>query len=206
MKVLLTGFAPFGGETINPSWEVVKQVAQEQIEGISIIKRQIPTVFGRSIDEVIEVVTGERPDIVIAVGQAGGRSSISVERVAINVNDARIPDNDSNQPIDLPVVEGGPTAYFSTLPIKTIVKEIQTAGIPASVSNTAGTFVCNHLMYGILHHIEQHKLPIQAGFIHIPYLPQQAVNHPGAPSMSLTDMVSALRVAVETAVLNYPGY
>ena len=206
MKVLLTGFAPFGGETINPSWEVVKQVAQEQIEGISIIKRQIPTVFGRSIDEVIEVVTGERPDIVIAVGQAGGRSSISVERVAINVNDARIPDNNGNQPIDVPVIEGGPAAYFSNLPVKAIVKAVNEAGIPASVSNTAGTFVCNHLMYGILHYIEQHKLPIQAGFIHIPYLPQQAVNHRRAPSMSLTDMVSALRVAVETAVLNYPGY
>ena len=200
MKVLLTGFDAFGGEPINPAWEVVEKVREEGIEGITIIARQLPTVFGVAIRQAIEAIDVHQPNLVIALGQAGGRSDISIERVALNINDASIADNQNNQPIDTPVVEGASTAYFSTLPIKAIVEEIRKAGIPASVSNTAGTFVCNHTMYGILHHIAQNQLPIQAGFIHIPYLPDQAVHHTGAPSMALVDLVTALKAAIVAGV------
>ena len=199
LKILLTGFEPFDGEAINPAWEAVKRLSREGIEGIEIICKQVPTVFGISISQAITATDLHQPDIVIAVGQAGGRSAISIERVALNVNDAGIPDNENNQPLDTPVLEGAPAAYFSTLPIKAMVEAIRQAGIPASISNTAGTFVCNHLMYGILHHIAENQLPIQAGFIHLPYLPEQAVNHRGAPSMGLSDMVVALKVAVTVA-------
>ncbi len=200
MKVLLTGFAPFGGESINPAWEAVKRAAVEKIDGVTVIKKLLPTVFGEAVREALVAIDASRPDLVIALGQAGGRCDISIERVAININDASIPDNQGNQPIDTPVVEGGPAAYFSTLPIKAMVEEIRRAGIPASVSNSAGTFVCNHTMYGILHHIAQAKLGIRAGFIHIPYLPEQAVHHKGAPSLALPDVVHALTAAIQAAV------
>lgn len=205
MKVLLTGFDPFGGETINPSWEVVKHVPQGEMAGISIVTRQLPTIFDQAIEEAISVITKNKPDLVISVGQAGGRASISMERVALNINDAGIPDNQNNQPIDTPIIIGAPAAYFSTLPIKAMVEGIKKAGIPANISNTAGTFVCNHTMYGILHYITQQQLPIKAGFIHIPYLPEQAVQHRGAPSMNLSDMVTALRIAIKIAVQDKYG-
>lgn len=198
MKVLLTGFEPFGGESINPAWEVVKELASKSLPGITMYTKLLPTAFDLAIQEAISAITKDRPDVVISLGQAGGRSDVSIERVAININDATIPDNLGNQPRDTSVVEGGPAAYFSTLPIKVMVEEIRGAGIPARISNTAGTFVCNHLMYGVLHHIAQKQLPISAGFIHIPYLPAQAVHH-GAPSMSLGDLTEALRVAVSVA-------
>ncbi len=200
MKLLLTGFEPFGGEKINPSWEVVQQVSAEGVEGVEIVTKLLPTVFGRSIDEVIRTIDEEKPDLVISLGQAGGRSEITIERVAINISDAGSPDNDNNQPVDMPIADSGPAAYFSTLPIKAVVEELRRAGIPARVSNTAGTFVCNHVMYGVLHYIAERKLPIRAGFIHIPYLPEQAVKHRGAPSMSLSDMTRAVKVAISAAV------
>lgn len=199
MKVLLTGFEPFGGESINPSWEVVKCVSREGVEGVLVTTKQLPTVFDQAIEQAVSAIIADQPDMVIAVGQAGGRPSISIERVALNINDARIPDNRNNQPIDTPVIMGAPAAYFSTLPIKAMVEGIQKAGIPASISNTAGTFVCNHTMYGILHYIAEQKLSTNAGFIHIPYLPEQAVKHRGAPSMSLSDMVTALRISIAIA-------
>ena len=200
LKVLLTGFDAFGGESINPAWEVVKKVQEEGIEGITLIARQLPTVFGEAIRQAVEAIATDHPNLVISLGQAGGRPDISLERVALNINDASIADNQNNQPIDVPVVAGAPAAYFSTLPIKAIVEEIRNEGVPASVSNTAGTFVCNHIMYGILHHISEYRLPIKAGFIHIPYLPEQAVHHKGAPSMALADMVRALQAAIIVCV------
>ena len=199
LKVLLTGFDAFGGESINPSWEVVKKVQEEGIEGITLIARQLPTVFNEAIRQAVEAIDSDHPSLIISLGQAGGRTDISLERVALNVNDASIADNQNNQPIDTPVVEGAPAAYFSTLPIKAMVEEIRKGGIPASVSNTAGTFVCNHIMYGVLHHLAEHQLPIKAGFIHIPYLPEQAVQHKGAESMALADMVRALKAAIRAA-------
>jgi len=148
MKVLLTGFEPFGGETINPSWEVAKRVSSEGVEGAEIVTALLPTVFGKSINEAVRVIEELKPDLVISLGQAGGSAEITVERVAINISDAGSPDNDNNQPVDIPIIEGGPAAYFSTLPIKAMVEDIRCAGIPARVSNTAGTFVCNHVMWG----------------------------------------------------------
>lgn len=202
MKVLVTGFDPFGGESVNPAWEAVKVLAGQTVAGAEVVAYQVPTVFGKSVQTAVDAIAEEKPDAVIAVGQAGGRPDITVERVAINVDDARIKDNEGNQPIDEPIAADGPAAYFATLPIKAMVREIRAVGIPASVSNTAGTFVCNHIMYGILHHIATNQLPIRAGFIHIPFLPEQAVNHPGAPSMAKEVIVEGLKAAI-AAVVKY---
>jgi len=150
-------------------------------------------VLNRALDEV-------KPNAVLSVGQAGGRSDITVERIGINVDDARIPDNAGNQPVDEPIVAGGPAAYFSRLPIKAIVAAVREAGIPASVSQTAGTFTCNRVMYGLLHWLEQQKSPARGGFIHIPYLPEQAAQHPGAPSMAVATIIQALEIAVKVTL------
>lgn len=199
MKILLTAFDPFGGEKVNPALEAVKLV---QVTSAAVEKLEVPTVFYKSIDRVAERIREIDPDVVLAIGQAGGRFDITVERVAINTDDARIPDNEGNQPIDLPIVEGGPPAYFSTLPIKAMVEEIRNAGIPASVSNTAGTFVCNHLMYGILHTIAALERPVRGGFIHVPFVPAQAVGKPFVPSMSLVDITRAIEVAIAAIIAN----
>lgn len=199
MKLLLTAFDPFGGEKVNPALEAVKLV---QVTSVSVEKLEVPTVFYKSIDRVGERIREIDPDVVLAIGQAGGRFDITVERVAINIDDARIPDNEGNQPIDLPIVEGGPPAYFSTLPIKAMVEAIRGAGIPATVSNTAGTFVCNHLMYGILHTIAALDRPVRGGFIHVPYVPAQAIGKPFAASMSLSDIARAIEVAIAAIIAN----
>ena len=199
MKLLLTAFDPFGGEKVNPALEAVKLV---QVPSVSVEKLEVPTVFYKSIDRVAERIREIDPDVVLAIGQAGGRFDITVERVAINIDDARIPDNEGNQPIDLPIVEGGPPAYFSTLPIKAMVEAIRGAGIPATVSNTAGTFVCNHLMYGILHTIAALDRPVRGGFIHVPYVPAQAIGKPFAASMSLSDIARAIEVAIAAIIAN----
>ena len=154
MKVLVTGFDPFGGESINPAWEAVK-VIKDEIAGAEIVKMQIPTVVGKSIAKIHDKMVEINPDIVIAVGQAGGRFGVTPERVAINVTDARIPDNEGNQPIDEPIFADGDAAYFSNLPVKAMVQEIKNAGYPTSLSNTAGTYICNHVMYGILYYIQK---------------------------------------------------
>ncbi|MED3497758.1 pyroglutamyl-peptidase I [Brevibacillus agri] len=198
--ILVTGFDPFGGEPINPAWESVKRLADVRSERYCIETRQVPTVFGKSIELLQQAIRETEPDLVFCIGQAGGRPDITVERVAINVNDARIPDNEGNQPIDTPIVEGGPAAYWSTLPIKAMVKEMRANGIPASVSQTAGTFVCNHLFYGLMHTLAQQNAAIRGGFLHIPYLPEQAAKHPGQPSMSVETIAKGLQVAIETAV------
>ncbi|MCM2535916.1 pyroglutamyl-peptidase I [Neobacillus pocheonensis] len=199
-RVLVTGFDPFGGEAVNPALEAVKQLAGIVTETYELNVCEIPTVFYKSLDHLARAIAETKPDIVICVGQAGGRSDITVERVAINVDDARIPDNESNQPIGTAIVEGGPVGYWSTLPIKAMVKEMNDKGIPASVSQTAGTFVCNHLFYGLMHQLASMNNAIIGGFIHIPFLPEQGVKNPGQPSMALETVVNGLKVAIEAAV------
>ncbi|MFP7224609.1 pyroglutamyl-peptidase I [Priestia filamentosa] len=197
-KVLLTGFEPFGGEKLNPSWEAVKQLHGEVIDGVTLVAEQIPTVFGKSVEVIEKLIQQYNPDIVICVGQAGGRLHITPERVAININDARIPDNKGNQPIDEPIVDKGPVAYWSTLPIKRMVKNMQESNIPASVSHTAGTFVCNHIFYGLMDYITRTSLSIRGGFIHIPFIPEQTINKE-APSLSLEAIVEGIKIAAVTA-------
>lgn len=198
--ILLTGFEPFNKEAINPSWEAVRQLDGWHEGEFVVHVRQLPCVFGHALKVVHRAVEELQPSIVIAVGQAGGRVDISVERIAINIDDAPIPDNQQRQLVDQPIVNGGPAAYFSTLPIKAIVHELRGAGLPASVSQSAGTFVCNHVFYGLMHAAHEWGTTMRAGFIHIPYLPQQAAQHPGAASMRLEDVVEGLRIAVRTTL------
>lgn len=203
MKILVTGFDPFGGEKINPALETIKRLP-DTILGAQIIKLEIPTVVGKSLAKIKEAVEKENPDAVLSIGQAGGRSEITVERVGINIDDCRIPDNEGNQPIDEPVVKGGPAAYFVTVPIKAIVENIKAHNIPASISNTAGTFICNHVCYGVAHLAAARTAagkPMKSGFIHIPFLPEQVIGKPAlTPSMSLETIVSGITHALEAIV------
>ena len=193
MKIIVTGFDPFGGETINPSIECVK--ALPEIEGVELIRLELPTVFKESAKRLNEVINDVKPDAVLSVGQAGGRAGITMERIAINVDDARIPDNISQQPIDEEIQVEGEAAYFSTLPIKRIVKAIREAGISAEVSNSAGTFVCNHIMYQALFAATKADKPFKAGFMHIPFIPEQTTDKPSLP---LEESTRALQIAIET--------
>lgn len=199
MKVLVTGFDPFGGESINPAWEAVK-VIKDEIAGAEVVTMQIPTVVGKSIEKIHSKMVEINPDIVIAVGQAGGRFGVTPERVAINVTDARIPDNEGNQPIDEPIFADGDTAYFSNLPVKAMVQAIKDAGYPASLSNTAGTYICNHVMYGILYYIQKEFPHVRGGFIHVPFAASQVVEKPNTPSMAIADITAALEAAIQAAV------
>ena len=203
MKILVTGFDPFGGESINPAWEAVKRLPNE-IAGATVKTIQIPTVFGDSAEKLFAEIDAFEPDAVVCIGQAGGRFAITPERVAINVDDARIPDNKGNQPIDVVIQEDGEPAYFATLPIKAMVEFIGKAGVPASVSNTAGTFVCNHIMYQALYYVAKHRPQAKAGFIHVPFVPSQVVDKPNYASMSVEDIVKGLTAALE-AVVVYDG-
>ena len=200
--ILLTGFEPFNNEIINPAWEAVRALAQWRGADFRVEVRQLPCAFGLARNAMEAAIAQCMPTVVIAVGQAGGRAEISVERIAINIDDARIADNLQQRPIDVPVVAGAPAAYFATLPIKAIVHGLRAGGIPAAVSQSAGTFVCNHVFYGLLHHLATTPSiqSARAGFIHVPFLPQQAAAHPGAPSMALTDIVSGLRIAIATTL------
>lgn len=199
MKVLITGFDPFGGESINPALKAVEQLP-DNIAGAEVIKIEIPTVFRKSLEKIEENILKHNPDIVISVGQAGGRFGITPERVAINIDDARIPDNESKQPIDLTIFEDGENAYFTTLPIKAMVEEMKAGEIPCSVSNTAGTFVCNHVMYGILYLATKKYPNIKGGFIHVPYIPSQVLDKPSMPSMSIGDITKGLELCIKAAV------
>ena len=202
MKILLTAFDPFGGEKLNPA-EQAAALVPETVAGASVIKLTVPTVFGRSVETVTEAIRREKPDAVLMIGQAGGRSAVSVERVAINLCSAPIADNEGNMPVEEPVDASAPAAYFSTLPIVRIVSAIREAGVPAVISNTAGTYVCNQLMYGVLHFIEREGLPIRAGFIHIPFAPEQAARQSvPAPSMSIEDSAKAIAIAIRTTAEN----
>ena len=197
MKILITGFDPFGGEPVNPALEAVK-LMKDEIAGAKIIKLEIPTVFRKSVEKIHEMMKAEQPDVVLSIGQAGGRFGVTPERVAINVDDARIKDNEGNQPVDTPIFTDGEAAYFSNLPVKAMVEAIKNKGLPSTLSNSAGTFVCNHVMYGI------HKeFPnVRGGFIHVPFITDQVVTKPNVASMALADITEALEAAVEAIVKN----
>ena len=198
-KILITGFEPFGGDAINPALEAVKKLAGRSLIGAEIVTCSVPVVYRKSIDTVIAAIKTHQPDYVLTVGQAGGRAGITPERVAINVDDYRIPDNEGNQVIDKPVCEEGPDAYLSTLPIKAMVKAIQDKGLPAQVSNTAGTYICNHLFYGVQHFLRDTN--IGHGFVHIPLLPSQATDGL-KPTLSLESIVEGLAIAAQAIVDN----
>lgn len=195
--VLITGFEPFGGEKINPSQEIARQLNGRVIAGRRVIGRILPCVFGAANAELRRILRETSPELVIAVGQAGGRAEITPERVAINVDDARIADNAGAQPVDAPVVARGPAAYWSTLPVKAIVAALRAHEIPAAVSQTAGTFVCNHVFYGLMHALRSRR-GVRGGFIHVPLLPEQAKK--GQPSLSQQVMIEAIALAVAVAV------
>lgn len=201
MKFLITGFDPFENEPINPALEAVKLLPDE-INGHTIIKLEIPTVFYKSSDVLKKNMELHKPDVVICIGQAGGRFSITPERVAINIDDARIKDNEGNQPIDITIKEDGENAYFSNLPVKAMVKNIIDNGYPATVSNTAGTFVCNHIMYNLLYLIDKNYKGTKGGFIHVPYIPSQVANKQNMPSMSISDISRCLELAIEAIIDN----
>ena len=199
MKILVTGFDPFGSDKINPAIEAVKKLP-DTIKGAKIIKLEIPTVFNKSAQVVHQAIVKEQPDYVLNVGQAGGRSALTPERVAININDGRIPDNDGYQPLDEPIQPDGDTAYFTQLPIKAMAKAIRAAGLPAIVSNTAGTYVCNHIFYQVQYMRTKEFPRLKAGFIHIPFLPEQVITRPNQPSMALADIVKGLTAAIGAIV------
>ena len=201
MKILVSGFDPFGGEKINPAIESVKLLPDE-IKGAKIIKVEIPTVARKSLKKLEEVIEIEKPDVVLSVGQAGGRTDISVERVGINMDDFRIKDNEGNQPIDEKIAKDGPDAYLVTIPIKAMVQKMIENKIPASVSNTAGTFVCNHVCYGMAH-LASTKYPnMRTGFVHIPFLTEQVVDKRNMPSMPLEMIAKGLEYAIEAIIEN----
>ena len=201
MKLLLTAFDPFGGDKVNPALEAVRLVS-EKVGNVEVVKLEVPTVFRKSIATVATAIAKEKPDAVLCIGQAGGRYDITPERVAINLDDTRIQDNEGNQPIDEPVFADGDAAYFSNLPVKAMVQAIKDAGYPSSLSNSAGTYICNHVMYGILYYIHKEFPDVRGGFIHVPYAASQAVNKPNTPSMAIADITAALEAAIEAAVRN----
>lgn len=198
--ILVTGFDPFGGEPVNPAFEALKFLEGKTLAGHTVVTQEVPTVRYKALDALKVAVARHDPCLVVAVGQAGGRLAIMPERVAINVDDFRIPDNEGNQPTDEPIVAGGPAAYFTSLPVKTMVNAMKEAGIPAAVSNTAGTFVCNHIFYGLMHILAQEGAKRRGGFIHIPYMTTQAARLGNQPSMSIETIAKGLEIAVLTAV------
>ena len=201
MKILVTGFDPFGGEPINPAIESVKRLP-DNIAGAEIIKLEIPTVRKKSLEKIEKAINEHNPDVILSIGQAGGRFDISIERIGINLDDFRIPDNEGNQIIDEPIFPDGENSYFVKLPVKAMVQNVQKNNIPASVSYTAGTFVCNHVLYGVLYLIEKKYKGKKSGFIHIPFLPQQVVDKRNTPSMELNTIVKGLTAAIEVIVKN----
>lgn len=202
MKILITGFDPFGGESVNPAYEAVKLLPDE-IGGAQIIKLEVPTVFAKAGSVLEAGIEAEHPDAVLCIGQAGGRSGMSVEKVAINFQDARIPDNENQQPIDEPIKSDGETAYFATVPVKAMVSNMRAHGIPAFVSYTAGTYVCNELMYTLLYLIDKKYPRMRGGFIHVPFAMEQTVDKPnGTASMSLETISKGLECAVVAIIEN----
>ena len=196
-RILVTGFDPFGGGTVNPSWVAVQALDGLELDGHRVVAAQLPTQFSRSLAVLDELLARHRPALVLCTGQAGGRAALSLERVAINVDDARIPDNQGSQPVDTPVVPGGPAAYFTTLPIKAMLAALLADGLRAEVSQTAGTFVCNHVFYGLMHRLatEPACRGVRGGLVHVPWLPQQ-----GHPSMTPEQLTRGLEVALRCAV------
>ena len=190
-RLLITGFDPFGGERINPSWEAVKDLP-DRIGDLQITKVEIPTVFGLAAEKVLAAASELAPDVVLCIGQAGGRGAVTPEVIGINLREARIPDNSGNQPVNTPVIPDGPAAYFATVPVREMVEAIRSEDIPAALSYSAGAFVCNDVLYTLLHHF--HGTGTRVGFIHVPFLPQQAIN--GQPSMLQEQIVRALTLAI----------
>ena len=196
---LLTGFDPFGGDTVNPSWEAVRRLRGERIAGHRVAVAKLPTAFERCGPVLQRAIARHKPSLVLCVGLAAGRSAISLERVALNLVDARIPDNDAKQPVDVPVIAGAPSAYFTRLPVKAIVQSLRKRGIPAEVSLSAGSFVCNAVAFHLAHHIALRAPALRGGFVHVPSLPGLAAGSPGVPSMALDAIVDALRECVRIA-------
>lgn len=190
-KLLITGFDPFGGESINPAWEAVR-LLPDVIRDFKLIKLEIPTVFGAAAQVVIDKAEEIHPDAIISVGQAGGRAAVTPEMVGINLRYASIPDNMGALPCDIPIAEGGPAAYFSTLPVRAMAKAICDAGLPGAVSYSAGSFVCNDVLYSLLHCFD--GTAVRAGFIHVPFLPEQTADKPSLP---LDKTIAALCAAIE---------
>lgn len=188
-KLLITGFDPFGGETVNPSWEAVR-LLPDRIGEYELCKLQIPTVFGEAGQRVLQKAAEVNPDVILCIGQAGGRAAVTPERIGINVRSARIPDNAGNQPKEEPIVPGGPDGLFATVPVAGMAQAILDANLPGAVSNTAGAFVCNDALYTLLHHYL--GTSVRAGFIHVPYIPEQ-----GTPNLPLEQTVQALIAAIE---------
>ncbi|MFJ8739302.1 pyroglutamyl-peptidase I [Embleya sp. NPDC127516] len=197
-RVLVTGFDTFAGEATNPSWEAVRLLADLPEPGLEVTAVRLSCVYGVALEELRAAVERVDPDLVLCVGQAGGRPDVTVERVAINVDDARIPDNAGRQPIDVPIVEAGPAAYFATLPVKACVAAARAVGVPASVSQTAGTFVCNHVFYGLMHLLATERPTTRGGFVHVPYSSDQ-VTERAAPSLPLPTIAAGLRAVMTTA-------
>ncbi|MFI0258496.1 pyroglutamyl-peptidase I [Streptomyces sp. NPDC017056] len=197
-RILLTGFEPFDGESSNPSWDAVREAAAAPPAGLETTAVELPCVYGRSRTALREAVAAHDPDVVLCVGQAGGRPDLTVERIAVNVDDARIPDVAGAQPIDETIVPGGPAAYFAALPVKACVAAVREAGVPASVSNTAGTFVCNHVFYDLMHLIATERPALRGGFVHVPYAPHQVAGR-SLPSLAVSAVAEGLRVIAATA-------
>lgn len=198
MRALVTGFDPFGGEKVNASQEAVRRLSS-RIGTLEIATATLPTSYARSLGVLADAVACTRPDIVLCVGQAGDRGALCLERVAVNLQDARIADNDGAQPVDTPVVADGPAAYFSTLPVKAAAARIQDAGLAVEVTNSAGTFVCNHVFYGLMHLAATGPLRFRGGFLHVPHLPQQAAHEGDAPSMTADDIARGIAIVLEVA-------
>ncbi|VXB70408.1 Pyrrolidone-carboxylate peptidase [Arthrobacter sp. 9V] len=198
--ILLTGFEPFGEDTVNPSWLAVRQAVEFlAVDGLAVEAVELPCVFGEAPTALTDAITRLNPDIVVSTGLAGGRGRLSLERVAINCDDARIPDNKGQRPIDEEVVPGGPAAYFSSLPIKAALRDLQIAGIRGEVSQSAGTYVCNHLFYALMHSLAS-KPGVRGGFVHVPYLPEQLPEGSATPSMPLKTMAEGIAIIVRSAL------
>ena len=199
MKILITSFEPFGGDKLNSAQEALRFIPDE-IRGAKLVKLCLPVIFGRSAELLREAIRAEQPDAVLCLGQAGGRKALTPERVAINLEDARIPDNAGQQPEDTPIDPGGPDAYFSTLPVKSMVRAIRNAGVPAEISNSAGTFVCNRVMYGLMDCIAHEFPSVKGGFLHMPYMAEQAADHPDDPCLPREDLTRGITAAIEAIV------
>ena len=201
MKILLSGFEPFGGSAINPSAEVIRAVAGHAMAPFDLHTVLLPVTCDGGPAALVQAIEAFKPDAILCLGQAGGRSTLSIERVALNLLDFSMPDNAGKSMTDAPIVADGPAAYFATLPVRALLSAIRNAGVPAELSLSAGTYLCNQVLYAALHHIAVHRLPTRAGFIHLPSLPEQAIERPG-PSMALGTMIAGIRAALVSLAQN----
>jgi pyroglutamyl-peptidase len=198
--LLVTGFEPFGGESVNPAMDLLPRLARRRIEGHRVATALLPVAFGAALTELAHAMERERPMLVLAIGQAGGRARLSLERVALNLIDARIPDNAGAQPVDVPVIADAPAAYFSSLPLKAALLALHERGIPAELSLSAGSYVCNAVFFALRHLAESAPGIPRAGFLHLPFLPAQAARHAGAPSMALETMLDGVETVLRTSL------